>query len=94
MAIVTRSVASHYVLSNMGGKYPISLRCTFDDTPVPREIALAHLELFAPEGIIVVCRGRGPRGGLLKPRFLRSGEWVPKMNQQALWFIVRRVGSM
>lgn len=88
MAIVTRSIASFY----LRGRYPLSMRFTFDDVPVPREIAMAHLQLHHPHGFAVVClKPRGPKGGFKHARYIRSGEIVPRTYQHQAWYIVQQV---
>jgi hypothetical protein len=89
MALVTRSIASFYPR----GRYPLSMRCTFDDTPVSREIAIAHLQLHHPNGFAVVClKPRGPKGGFNHARYIRSGEAVPMPYKYQRWYIVQQVG--
>lgn len=38
-------------------------RCEFDEAPCTPEQARAHLTLMAPDGVVILAKPRGPRGG-------------------------------
>lgn len=66
--MITRNAADidHYrpvIIKGTGHSFPSSTRCEFDPDPVTREMAVAHLELSAPFGVVVMCYGRGAKGG-------------------------------
>jgi hypothetical protein len=87
MALINKTAAAFYPSGN--AQFPETRCCVFDvDAPVSAMTAWAHLRVSDPRGCVVCIRGRGPRGGLIKLRFVHSGEQMPPQAERMQWFIV------
>lgn len=69
MAMLTRVIPLYE--RNPSRKFPMVLTLEFDETPVDRETALAHLEVTRPQGAVVLAGPRGPKGGWPDLRFVQ-----------------------
>lgn len=67
MATVIRG-ATPYLWRNKaaasaGKKFPPTTDVEFSEFPVSKEVAKSHLAVAAPDGAVIICHGRGKKGG-------------------------------
>lgn len=55
-------------------RYPLNTQIEFEEEPCTVDQACAHLVLTAPDGVVVMAKARGPRGGWPWVRFVMAEE--------------------